>query len=179
MRIISWEEIERACTNVQLMQAIKIGFIEAAEARATCAPAMHLQLNRPSGDVHIKSAHLHDEQLFVVKVASSHHPQLGPASSHGLMMLFSKETGEPKALLLDEGKLTDLRTALTGALCAQALAPKKIVTIGVIGTGTQARMQLRHLAEVTACRTVYVWGRNPDKMRAFAEDPLLSAFQIN
>jgi ornithine cyclodeaminase len=51
------------------------------------------------------------------------------------MVVFSKITGQLSGILLDEGWLTDLRTAAAGSVVARHMAPKKIKAIGVIGTG--------------------------------------------
>ena len=48
--------------------------------------------------------------------------------------------------MLDNGFLTDIRTAAAGALAADLLARKFIQIVGVIGLGVQARQQVRCLA---------------------------------
>ena len=55
------------------------------------------------------------------------------------MLLFSQVTGAPKAIILDEGYLTNLRTAIAGALVAKAMSPTKATGVGIVGTGMQAR----------------------------------------
>jgi ornithine cyclodeaminase len=86
------------------------------------------------------------------------------------MQVYSQRTGLLEALLLDEGTLTELRTAAVGALATRLLAPKVIQTIGILGTGVQARFQLSMLPAVTDCRNVLVWGRTPSKVVAFLEE---------
>ena len=65
------------------------------------------------------------------------------------MLLFNKQTGELASILLDEGRLTDTRTAVAGAIAAKHLAPKNVDRIGILGSGIQAREQLTHLNAVT------------------------------
>lgn len=65
----------------------------------------------------------------------------------------------PSQILLDNGWLTDVRTAAAGALCARLFAPREVECVGVIGTGVQVRFQLRALKSVTSCRRAVVWGR--------------------
>ena len=55
------------------------------------------------------------------------------------MLLFSQQTGELVAILLDEGYLTDVRTGVAGAIAARHLAPRRVERIGIVGTGIQAR----------------------------------------
>ena len=85
------------------------------------------------------------------------------------MQVYSQKTGRLEALLLDDGILTELRTAALGALAAKLLAPK-IETIGIIGSGVQARYQLDMLTAVTECRNVLVWGRTPKNVDAFVQE---------
>ena len=65
------------------------------------------------------------------------------------MMLFSTETGEAKCLLQDEGILTDHRTAIAGAIVAKYFAPAVVSAIGVVGTGIQARLQVKRVSQVS------------------------------
>jgi len=85
------------------------------------------------------------------------------------MQVYSQKTGRLEALLLDDGILTELRTAALGALAAKLLAPK-IETIGIIGSGVQARYQLDMLTAVTECRNVLVWGRTPENVDALVQE---------
>ena len=72
--------------------------------------------------------------------------------------------------MLDEGYLTDLRTAAAGALAAKYFAPKHVTAIGIIGTGIQAKLQLLHLQQYTACKEVWLWGRSSKSVTQFIEE---------
>jgi ornithine cyclodeaminase/alanine dehydrogenase-like protein (mu-crystallin family) len=84
--------------------------------------------------------------------------------------VFDAKTGAPAAFLLDNGFITDLRTGAAGAVAAKYLARKKVGTIAVIGTGGQARYQVEMLALVRNFGELRVWGRDPGKAQACAED---------
>ena len=89
------------------------------------------------------------------------------------MMAFSAQTGEPQALLLDEGWLTALRTALAGRIVAELCAPQHIRAIGIVGTGMQARLHLMYLKNIISCRQLWVWGRSEtalEEYRQYAEE---------
>lgn len=180
MKIYTKEQIKEAIDIPYFLDVIEKGLIQYSNNQATLAPVSFLHFEN-RGDVHIKSGALQNDELYVVKVASGfyHNPALGLPSSNGLMMLFSQKTGALRAILLDEGELTDLRTALAGAICAKHLASNPVVKIGIIGTGTQAKQQLSHLHSVIACKEVLVWGRDAAKAAAFAQDPSLAAFNIS
>ena len=80
--------------------------------------------------------------------------------------------------MLDEGILTELRTAAVGALAAKLLAPK-IEAIGVIGSGVQARYQLDMLSVVTECRNVLVWGRTPTNVDILISEMTAKGWNIS
>ncbi|MCP6373814.1 ornithine cyclodeaminase family protein, partial [Klebsiella pneumoniae] len=44
-----------------------------------------------------------------------------------------------------------------------------IDTIGVLGTGIQAELQVQLLQSVRACRNIVFWGRNPERADAYAQ----------
>ena len=56
------------------------------------------------------------------------------------MVLLSSKTGTLEAVLLDKGYLTDIRTALAGAISVKYLAKKEISSVGIIGAGAQAKL---------------------------------------
>ncbi|MCB0492317.1 MAG: hypothetical protein KDC93_07865, partial [Cyclobacteriaceae bacterium] len=144
-------------------------------------PVGHLPFIDPPGDLHIKYGFIKNDDYYVVKLASGfyNNPQLGLSSSNGLMLVFSQKTGELLSILLDEGHLTDIRTALAGAVVAKHLASSSVKTIGIVGTGIQARLQLRFLKSVIDCRDVLVWGRSEEKLSEYKRDLMLSDFNIN
>ena len=56
-----------------------------------------------------------------------------------MMIIVSAETGFARAILLDDGCLTDLRTGVAGAIVARHPARKSMTTVARIGSGTQVR----------------------------------------
>ena len=87
------------------------------------------------GEAHIKSGHVSRDNVFVVKVATGFYRNAdkGLPSSSGVVLVFSAETGLLNAILLDEGYLTDMRTAAAGATAAKYLAPARVERIGIWG----------------------------------------------
>lgn len=170
MRIISRKEIEAIVPSLDLIRAIEEGFVAYSSGQAEVPPVGELLLEK--GDVHIKYGYIRQDDYYVIKIASGFYenPTIGLPSSSGLMLLFSQETGEPKGILLDEGYLTDTRTAVAGAVVAKYLAPREVECIGIVGTGTQAHFQLSYLKGVTSCRKVLVWGRGEAQLARYKQD---------
>lgn len=120
----------------------------------------------------VKSGYFRNNPYYVIKVASGGYPFL---TNSGLMQVYSQQTGRLQALLLDEGILTELRTAAVGALAFTLFAPRCSTTnttfcIGMVGTGVQARFQLQWLANVTSCRKLMLYGRSLDKAHALKKE---------
>lgn len=178
MQTISLEEIEAVLPSLDLIPAIEAGFVAYSQGQAVVPPIGELLLDK--GEVHIKYGYLRQDKYYVIKVASGFYdnPKIGLPSSSGLMLLFHQRTGELVSILLDEGHLTDMRTAVAGAIAAKYLAPVNVERIGVVGTGTQARLQLRYLKHVTACRQVLVWGRGEPQLERYRRDMEPHGFAI-
>ncbi len=179
-RIITRAEIDAALHGVDLLPRIETAFVAYATGKAVVPPVGELLLPDAQGDVHIKYGYIVGEPYYVIKVASGFYgnPEKGLPSSNGLMLVFSHGTGELLGILLDEGHLTDLRTGAAGAIAAKYLAPKTVRRIGVVGTGTQARYQLRMLQPVTPCRDVLVWGRHPERLARYREEMEAEGFRV-
>jgi ornithine cyclodeaminase len=119
--------------------------------------------------------------VFVVKVATSFYRNdaLGLSSSNGFMTVISARTGEVQAVLHDRGYLTDQRTAMAGAIAARAIVRPGSKTLGVVGAGTQARLQARLIARRLGLSTVLVWARNDRAASALAADVHGSAVSLS
>jgi ornithine cyclodeaminase len=160
MKILTRKQIEQVVSIPTVLEAVEQGFVAYSEGKTVIPPVAALHFEDPPGDCHIKYGYAKDGKYYVVKIASGFHdnPNLGLPAGNGLMLLFDKQTGAPLSILLDEGYLTDLRTAAAGCIAAKYLAPKNISCIGIVGTGGQAYYQLKLLSFVTKCRKVMIWG---------------------
>jgi ectoine utilization protein EutC len=140
--------------------------------RAVMPPIMRLDVDDHHGEVDIKSAYLPGYEGIAVKVSAGFfdNPRRGLPSLGGLMVVLDAETGIPRAALFDNGYLTDLRTALAGAVAADALARPDATTVGVLGAGVQARLQLAALTRVRPITRARLWARRPDRAAEVADE---------
>ena len=170
--VIELEKIKSLLKEVDLVAAMSEGFRQYSNGNTVVPPVGELLFEDPPGDVHIKYGYIKNDAFYVIKIASGFYEnkELGIPSSQGMMLLFNQKTGQTVAVLLDEGYLTDVRTAAAGAVAATYFAPKKIEAIGIIGTGMQAKMQLQYLQKTNPCKTVWVWGRTPENVAKFKEE---------
>jgi ornithine cyclodeaminase len=174
-------QVIEALKGINLIKSIEIGFVEYSRGNSVVPPVGELLFDEPPGDVHIKYGYIKSQDNYVVKIASgfSNNEQLGLSSSHGVMVMFDKNTGYLKCILHDEGYLTNVRTAIAGAICAKYLAPKHVKGIGIVGNGIQARMQLEYLSDIVNCKEVYILGRDKSRVERYIDDMNKFDFNIN
>ena len=180
MKILYCDEIKAIVRELDLLPLIKKGFVAYSEGRSVVPPVGELSFNDPPGDVHIKYGYITGDEFYVIKIASGfwNNEQLGIPNGQGMMLLFKQQTGQCEAILLDDAYLTDVRTAVAGAICAELFA-NEVNCIGVLGTGLQARMQVQYLENITSCHKVLVWGRNRKKMEIYQKDMARLGFQVD
>ena len=150
------------------------------EGKTRVPAVINLDIPASRGEFHIKTAYIEGVPYVAVKVASGFfdNPKHGLPSGSGLMALFDAGTGLPAALLLDNGFLTDIRTAAAGALAADLLARKTIQTVGVIGSGIQARLQVKCLATVRSVTRVVAWSPTPANAERYCRDMAAEGFAV-
>ena len=178
--VYTLQEIKNALSGVDLTFFIEQGFIAYSNNEVVVPPVGELIFEDPPGDTHIKYGYIKSDDIYVIKIASGFYqnPAMGLASSSGLMLVFSQKTGMLQTVLLDEGHLTDVRTAVAGQIAVKHVASKTIKAIGVLGTGIQARMQVEYLKSVTPCRELFVWGRTPKRVAEYKNDMEAAGFQV-
>jgi len=178
-KVYSKEEIINSLEGVDLIKPIEIGFVEYSKGNTVVPPVGELLFDDPPGDVHIKYGYIKGHDNYVIKIASGfpENYKLGLSSSHGVMVMFDSRSGYLKCLLHDEGYLTNVRTAVAGAICAKYLAPDIVKKIGIVGTGIQARLQLKYLSDVIDCREVVILGRDNKKINDYIDE--MSEFGFN
>lgn len=171
-RFYTLTQIKSVLDKIQPIQEIEEGFIAYSAGKAEIPPVGEMLFKEPPGDVHIKYGYIVDDDYYVIKIAAGffESPQSSRYTSDGLILLFKKGTAELVCALLDECYLTNVRTAAAGAVSAKYLAPKNIECIGIIGAGTQGRMQVEYLAPVTDCKEVMVWGMSQNELDDYKED---------
>ena len=180
-KIYTLEQIKNVVETMDFSTEIEQGFIAYSNGQVIVPPVGELIFEDPPGDTHIKYGYIKGDEYYVIKIASGFYQnvKINLPSSSGLMLVFSQKTGALETILLDEGFLTNIRTAVAGEIVAKYMAPKEISTIGVFGTGTMARMQVQALQTVTNCKRLIVWGRSEPSLEAYKNDMEANGFEVN
>ena len=169
VQVIHLDVIKKNLDINVLEKIIEEGFVSYSEGRVITPPVGELVFDDPPGDTHIKYGYIKKDTHFVIKIASGFYENVkyNLPSGSGLMLVFSQKTGFLENILLDEGYLTNVRTALAGKIAAKYLAPSKIDKIGVFGTGEMAKMQVTYLEDLVDCKDILVWGRSETSLMKY------------
>ena len=171
--ILTETEIRQCVTlGREAISAVAEGFSRLAAGEAVLPPILRVDVPDHRGEVDVKTAYIHGLDSFAIKIASGffENYRLGLPTGSGMMVVVSSRTGFPEAVLLDNGYLTDVRTAAAGALAARHLGRRQIETAGVIGSGMQARFQMRALAQVRDFQRLMVWSPTTDHVDQYIAD---------
>jgi ornithine cyclodeaminase/alanine dehydrogenase-like protein (mu-crystallin family) len=163
--IVELADIERAVQPEDILATVRAALIAHAEGRTTVPPPIHLAFPDSAADCHVKAGWVAGADDFAVKIASGSYrnAERGLPTNHGLVVVLSAVTGQVRAVLADEGRLTAWRTAAAGALTSHAMARPDAAVVGVFGTGEQAELQVTWLARLRPVTTVLVHGRDQAK----------------
>ena len=171
--VLNSSEIKKCVhLNGQLIPIIEDAFKSLALGKTTMPPILRLDIEKYHGESDVKAAYIDGLDSYAIKVASGffNNPNLGLPSSNGLMILLDSKTGVLKSVLLDKGYLTDVRTAIAGAIAAKHLSNPESSNVGIIGAGIQAKMQLEALLLVRNIKTAYIWSRDSKKTNKFVQN---------
>jgi ornithine cyclodeaminase/alanine dehydrogenase-like protein (mu-crystallin family) len=83
--------------------------------------------------------------------------------------IYDGKTGEMLALMQAD-YLGQMRTGAASGVATKYLSRKESATLGLYGTGKQARTQLLAISKVRTLSKVHVYGRDEAKRKAFAEE---------
>jgi ornithine cyclodeaminase len=170
--VLSEKQIRALVGPEAALAAVRDGFRKLAHGEATLPGVIGFEVGSERGEVHVKAAYLHDSPYYSVKIASGFYANTshGMPAGNGLVAVFDAQTGETRALLLDNGYLTELRTGAAGGLVADLLARHDSQRVAMIGCGSQARYQLESLRLVRDIREVMVYGRCERRAREYATE---------
>lgn len=94
---------------------------------------------------------------------------IAPGQWFGMVALFSLDTGELKGLFQD-GVVQRMRVGATSAIGDDYLARADIETVGVLGSGGQARAHLDALSRVRDFTVARVWSPNASHRETFSAE---------
>lgn len=162
MTILTEAELRRIVPlDAEAVDCVENAFRALATLPVAMPPILRLDIPEHRGEVDVKTAYVPGVDGFAIKISPGFfdNPKLGLPSLNGMMVLLSAKTGLVEALLLDNGYLTDVRTAAAGAVAARHLSRPDAAVAAIMGAGAQAELQLQALTLVRPLREVRLWAR--------------------
>ncbi len=186
-RILDNDDVRAAIDLDECLEALATAYRDLPEGRSVHRPTSHVYTHHSMADASysfksvegaverfgtlalritsdVVREETHDGAVRMEKL-----PLAGNGLFLGLVQLFSLETGELLGIMPD-GVIQQTRVAITSALGARALCRPEAGTLGLIGTGGQARAHFRLLTHVLPIRTVKVYSPRPEHRESFARE---------
>ncbi|MDP5306106.1 cyclodeaminase [Paracoccus spongiarum] len=171
IRVLTEDQLRGAIhLDAALIAVIEDAFATLARGGVVMPQVLSMHMPDVNGELDVKTAYVPGLPGFAVKLSPGFfdNPARGLPSTSGLMVVLSSQTGRVQAVLLDNGYLTDLRTAAAGGVAARHLSRPDSARAAIFGAGLQARMQLQALCLVRPIREAVIWARDPARAGALA-----------
>ena len=173
MTILTESDLRRLVKlDLDAVACVENAFRALATEEVAMPPILRLDIPEHRGEVDVKTAYVPGIDAFAIKISPGFfgNPALGLPSTNGLMVLLSAKTGVTEALLIDNGYLTDIRTAAAGAVAAKHLSRPDAACAAIFGAGMQAKLQLEALKLVRPITEARIWARDVAKAEAAASE---------
>jgi alanine dehydrogenase len=185
--ILNNDEVQAALEIRDCLDVMEDAYRELAASRAVNRPTCHSYLphSLPQSTYSFKSVDGGVEKLGVLalritsdivqekqvdgSVRLEKLPLAGKGLFLGLVQLFSVENGELLAIMPD-GFIQQTRVAVTSALAMKVMARKNSETLGLIGSGGQAKAHYRFMTSVLPIKRVKIFSPNTEHRKMFAEE---------
>ena len=168
--IISQKDLQQILSMREAIDAIETGFIELAEGNVQMPNRQIMNNISRNGWIGVMSAYVKN-RIIATKIVTVYpdNPKLNLPTTMATIILNDSETGIPLAVM-DASYLTSVRTGALGGLAVRHLARKDARTVGIFGSGVQARAQLEAISEVMNIDLVYIFDLLPEASKRFAEE---------
>lgn len=171
--LLSKEDVGRLISMQEVIGAVEEAYKAFSDGQVVQPPYMDIHLPEPRGEIDFKVGYCKANEIISMKASSGgflDNPVAhGVPNGMGSVLLFDARSC---ALLcvMDGSLLTGLRTGAAGAVSVKALARKNSKKISCIGTGNQARMQIRAISLVMQIGEIHAWSRSPASSASFKAD---------
>jgi ornithine cyclodeaminase/alanine dehydrogenase-like protein (mu-crystallin family) len=162
VRFITEDEVREVLSMREAVRLMRETFQALRAGTAINQPRRRLIL--PTGSVLHSLAGAHGN-YFGTKVYATH-PKHG---AHFYFLLFEADTARPLARF-EANWLGQIRTGAASGYATDLLARPEASSLGIIGSGFQARSQIDAIREVRRLTTVRVWSRNEEKRKRLAAE---------
>lgn len=171
--LLTKEEVRHLIAMKEVIGTVEDAYKAFNSGQVTQPPYIGIELPGHRGEIDFKLGHNQANETISMKASSGgfrNNPENhGVPNGMGTVLLFDGRHGG-LICVMDGSLLTGLRTGASGAVSVKALARKNAKKITCIGTGNQARMQIRAIREVMRIEEVRAWSNHAESMAKFKAD---------
>lgn len=161
--LITEADVRAILTMPLALEAVEASFRRLADGSAVCHPRRRLRMAE-KGFMNYMAAADSAGGYMGLKIYT-----VSPSGVRFLVPLFNARSGELCALI-EADYLGQVRTGAASGFATRVLARPGARTVGIIGTGLQARTQLEAVALARKLEIVRAFGRDAARREKFAKD---------
>lgn len=171
--LITKEQVRKLLHMQEVIEAVEQAYKAFNSDQVVQPPYVSIHLPSPRGEMDFKVGYYQSDEVISMKASSGGFINNPSAYSlptgMGTILLFDARTC---ALIcaMDGSLITGFRTGAAGAVSVRALARKNASRITSIGTGNQARNQIRAIREIMKIEQIHAWDVNPDALAKYKKD---------
>jgi alanine dehydrogenase len=171
--LLKKEEVRRLIGMREVIGTVEEAYKAFNSGQVTQPPYTCIHLPPPRGEIDFKLGYCESNEMISMKASSGGFPnnptEHGVPSGMGTILLFDARSCA-LVCVMDGSLLTGLRTGAAGAVSVKVLARKNARKITSIGTGNQARMQIRAIHEVMKIEEIHAWDHHPETLARYKVD---------
>ena len=149
--LLSKAQVASLISMAEVISAVEEAYKAFSSGQVVQPDYIGIHLPAPRGEIDFKAGYCKSNEIISMKASSGgfvDNPTAhGVPNGMGSVLLFDAASCA-LICMMDGSLLTGLRTGASGAVSVKALARKNARKVTCIGTGNQARMQIRAIREV-------------------------------
>jgi len=171
--LLSKAQVASLISMAEVISAVEEAYKAFSSGQVVQPDYIGIHLPAPRGEIDFKAGYCKSNEIISMKASSGgfvDNPTAhGVPNGMGSVLLFDAASCA-LICMMDGSLLTGLRTGASGAVSVKALARKNARKVTCIGTGNQARMQIRAIREVMHIEAIHAWSRTPESCACFKAD---------
>ncbi|MBD0703991.1 MULTISPECIES: ornithine cyclodeaminase family protein [unclassified Pseudomonas] len=171
--LLTKDEVGRLISIKEVIGTVEEAYKAFSSGQVVQPDYIGIHLPAPRGEIDFKVGYCKTNEIISMKASSGgflDNPTAhGVPNGMGSVLLFDANSCA-LICVMDGSLLTGLRTGASGAVSVKALARKNAKKITCIGSGNQARMQIRAISLVMQIEEIHAWSRNPETLAGFKAD---------
>ena len=169
--MLSQKDVEELLTMEDAIKAMEEVFAASSNGLAESVGVIQIDASKFGGGWAAKPGYLLDKGYVGVKLGC-YYPGNGKSDlpTHLASILLSDAHNGMPLAVLDGLYITTMRTGASGGVAAKYLARKDSRVVGVLGTGTQGRIQLMALKNLFKLKEARAYSPDKGRRTAYAKD---------